>query len=89
MCASGPTFVKVPDHRVIMSNSNDQHRFQVIVGNIGTVVSSNNLLAAITVYWQYVQLALAPTGRASGEEVVFIYDGEIVGDYHLLGTNES
>lgn len=52
-------------------------RFQVIVGNIGTVHSSNNWGMACKDYGDYKKQSKDGYGRAAGEPVTMMKDGEI------------
>lgn len=56
-------------------------KFQVVVGNIGTVYDGNNFMQAQSKYSSYVKLAKAPHGRASGENVTFFHNDEIRAEY--------
>jgi hypothetical protein len=52
-------------------------RFDVIVGNIGTVYSGKSFRIAKSKYLAYVEASDSPVGRASGECVTVLRDGEI------------
>jgi argonaute-like protein implicated in RNA metabolism and viral defense len=54
--------------------------YQIIVGNIGTVLDTNDHRLAVVTFHDYVRQANAGYGRASGESVVFMRDGEIVSE---------
>jgi len=56
-------------------------KFEVIVGNIGTVYSGNNFMQAQTRYSSYVKDSRANRGRAAGEAVTLIHNGEIRCEY--------
>ena len=51
--------------------------YQVIVGNIGTVYDGPNPIEANKVYGTYKSLSQCDVGRASGESVTVLRDGEI------------
>ena len=51
-------------------------KFQVIVGNIGTVYDGNNFLQAHSKFTSYVKLSKKDVGRASGETVTLMHDNE-------------
>ena len=51
--------------------------FQVIVGNIGTVYDGNNYMKALAKFATYVDHSKSNYGRAAGESVTLIYNGEI------------
>ena len=54
------------------------HKYEVVVSNIGTVASDiDNPVAAKTEYGYWVKASKSPHGRASGESVTLIKDGEI------------
>jgi hypothetical protein len=61
-------------------------RFQVIVGNIGTVYDGNSYSKATEDYLEYLDQSARQYGRAAGEDVTLMADGEIihehVGDRH-------
>ena len=50
---------------------------EVIVGNIGTVYSGNSLFEAMRAYKHYRELSEFGTGRAGGESVVRLSDGQV------------
>lgn len=50
--------------------------YEVIVGNIGTVTRTENEYEALQVFTEYVEQSNHPFGRASGEEVTLMKDGE-------------
>jgi hypothetical protein len=52
--------------------------YEVIVGNIGTVYSGSNYEEAEEEYKDYLDASQSPYGKASGEEVTFLKDNEIV-----------
>lgn len=61
--------------------------YQVIVGNIGTVYSGNTEQTACDIFDEYVKMSQAPYGRASGESVTLMMDGEVaLGHTPVLGT---
>ena len=51
-------------------------RYQVIVGNIGIVHDGDDLVEATTIFHDYCFLSTDGNGRASGEEVHLMEDGE-------------
>jgi hypothetical protein len=61
--------------------------YQVIVGNIGTVYSGTNLRDARFHARSYVDQSKSNRGRAAGESVTVLKDGEIIEEY--LGTEAS
>ncbi len=61
-----------------MSN---KHTYEVIVGNIGTAHRGTNFRAANQVYRHYVKVSKGDMGRAAGEPVTLMKDGEPHFDY--------
>lgn len=51
--------------------------WQVVVGNVGTVEDTSDRARAHDIYWVYVQYSDAGVGRAAGEPVYLMCDGEI------------
>lgn len=62
-------------------------KFEVIVGNIGTVYSGNNYMQAQTKYSAYVKQSREEYGRAAGETVTLFHNGEIRSEYQ--GTRQE
>ena len=60
---------------------NDTERYSVVVGNIGEVESCNDRVTASRVYNEYVALSKRQTGRASGEDVTIMDNGEPIREY--------
>jgi len=52
------------------------HKYQVIVGNIGTVYSGDSKEAAYTHYTEYVDQSKSDYGRAAGEDVTIMCKDE-------------
>lgn len=52
-------------------------KFEVVVGNIGTVYSGNNFMVASCKYSAYVKESKSGVGRAGNESVVMFHNGEI------------
>ena len=50
-------------------------RYEVVVGNIGTIVKSDEFAAAFRVYREYVLSSIRGEGRAAGESVFFLDNG--------------
>jgi hypothetical protein len=55
--------------------------FQVVVGNIGTVYSGNQLRVALETYRDYRKLSKEERGRAGGEPVTLFHNNEIMREY--------
>jgi hypothetical protein len=56
--------------------------FEVIVGNIGSVHEGGNERKARKHYDAYVLLSILGYGRASGERVTLLKDGEIISEHY-------
>ena len=56
-------------------------KYQVVVGNIGTVTSTSNGLDANRVFNEYVARSKSGYGRASGESVVLMRGDEILKEH--------
>jgi len=61
-------------------------RYQVVVGNIGTVTDTNNPVDARRDYGEYKRQSESGYGRAGGETVTLFKDGEI--DLEHIGSND-
>ena len=55
--------------------------YQVIVGNIGTVYDGSNQTKANGIYDEYVQMSKDNYGRAGGESVTLMEDGEPIAEH--------
>lgn len=62
-------------------------RYQVVVSNIGTVYDGQNLQDARFNARQYVDQSKRASGRAAGESVTILTDGEIIEEY--IGTRAA
>lgn len=56
-------------------------KYEVIVGNIGTVYSGGSKPVASKTFKEYVKQSLSRTGRAGGEAVTLMHDGEPVSEH--------
>ena len=65
------------------------NKFQVVVGNIGTVYDGNNYMQAQARYAAYVKASKSPHGRAAGEPVTLMHNGDIRCEYAGTITNEA
>ena len=65
----------------------ETHKWEVIVGNVGTVYDNKNGFKARQTYYEYVRQSKAAHGRASGEPVCLTRDGEPHLEHE--GTNEQ
>lgn len=54
---------------------------QIIVGNIGTVYEGGSAEDAGRTYSSYVDMSRTNKGRAAGEDVTWMVDGEIHSDH--------
>ena len=52
--------------------------YQVVVGNIGTTLTTSNKREAIVEFGYYAVAVLEPFGRCSGEDVTLLEDGEVI-----------
>jgi hypothetical protein len=64
---------------------NPKTQYEVVVGNIGTVYSGGSFAAAKKASATYVAQSKTGKGRAGGEDVTILADGEIVREF--LGSN--
>lgn len=60
---------------------NPHDGYEVIVGNIGTVYSGNIIAEATRKYTTYVQQSRSGRGRAGGESVILMKDGEPIKEH--------
>lgn len=56
--------------------------YEVVVGNVGTVYSGPDAQDALSTFNVYVEQSKADQGRAGGEDVTLMRDGEPVREYH-------
>jgi len=56
-------------------------KYEVIVGNIGTVYDGNNPVEANTAYGEYKRQSATNYGRAAGESVAMFKDNDIAFEY--------
>jgi hypothetical protein len=59
----------------------EMSKFQVIVGNIGTVYDGNNYMQAMAAYSVYIRQSRNNYGRAAGEDVAVMHNGEPTHEY--------
>ncbi len=59
------------------------HKYEVIVGNIGTVYAGKSKDEAETKFDTYMVLSQSGCGRVSGEPVTMLKDGEIYQEYEV------
>jgi hypothetical protein len=59
-------------------------KYQVIVGNVGTVIDTNNKKEADKTYKQYMHDSDDNIGRVGGEIVTLMEDDEIVREFNPL-----
>ncbi len=53
-------------------------QYQVVVGNIGTTLTTPNKKEAIEEFGHYAVAVLKPFGRCAGEDVTLFEDDEII-----------
>ena len=58
--------------------------FQVIVGNIGMVLETNQRSAAVECFHDYVFESTGQHGRAAGEDVTLLEDEHIIAEHLAL-----
>ena len=63
-------------------------KYQVIVGNLGTVLDTNNGAEAQREYGQWRRKSKANEGRTGGESVFLMRDGEIWREYSVENQDE-
>jgi hypothetical protein len=63
-------------------------KYTVIVGNIGTVYSGNNPIEAKREFGEMKRASQAPFGRASGEPVCLMCEGEILKGFYYAPDTE-
>jgi hypothetical protein len=63
--------------------------WEVIVGNIGTVYSGGSALEAKRKFTTYVKQSKSGVGRAGGEDVTLMRDGEPVREHYGIQTNPA
>jgi hypothetical protein len=63
--------------------------YEVIVGNIGTVVETNNPIVARAAYGEYKRQSQSGYGRAANEPVVVLKDGEVDIEYNPPYSEED
>ena len=56
-------------------------RYQIIVGNVGTVLDTNNQEEAHKTYNEYCEISKSGVGRAGREQVSLFEDGEPIQEY--------
>ena len=56
-------------------------KYQVVVGNIGTIYDGNNYVTAMSNYSKYVDASKNNYGRAAGENVILMRDNEPMVEY--------
>ena len=61
----------------------NEPRYEVLVGNVGCVLRTDDLEVANRLYKGYVEISKHGTGRAGGEEVAILdrLDNEVIRSY--------
>lgn len=59
-------------------------KYEITVGNIGTVYVGFNKITALDTFQEYVSRSKTNVGRAGGESVTMLKNGEIAKEY--VGT---
>jgi hypothetical protein len=66
------------DAEIIAGNAvHEKSKYEVVVGNIGTVYSGNNGSEADSIYDTYVKQSLSKSGRAGNETVTMFFEDAI------------
>ena len=65
----------------------EEMKYSVIVGNIGTVCETDSLETAHSVFNEYTEQSQSDYGRAAGEDVSLLEDGEPIEE--LIGSLSS
>jgi hypothetical protein len=89
-----PEHVRIVEERIREQSGGVQENprgyvYEVIVGNIGTVYSGASKAEAEKTYRTYVQQSKAGYGRASGEDVTLMVDGEIAREHYGAQYEEN
>ena len=63
--------------------------YSVVVGNIGTVIETDNLETARSKYQDYVAISKEKIGKASGEPVYLLQNGEPLETYEPEGEQQQ
>lgn len=64
-------------------------KYDVVVGNIGYVVTDGSKREALAAYNEYIWQSKLSLGRASGEDVTILKNGEIFKQYMGSGLNQE
>ncbi len=56
-------------------------KYQVVVGNVGLVLDTDNMQTAARTFQEYVWKSLESEGRCSGEPVTLMRNGEPVQEF--------
>lgn len=68
--------------------SENNPRYEIIVGNIGSVLQTNQLRDALMTYSNYKQQSISKYGRAGNEQVTLLDQGEPLYE-HFPDTNDE
>jgi hypothetical protein len=55
-------------------------QYEVVVGNVGVVHRGEDRVSAVRAFHQYAVARTEPGGRATGEPVTLMCDGEIIAE---------
>lgn len=78
---------KASGRKSVKNGRGTGHRYEVIVGNIGTVYDGASMSAASETYRDYVMMSKSERGRAGGESVTMLKDGDIAREH--AGSSED
>lgn len=84
----GCTSLHVLFYGIGRNGGNDGMLFEVIVGNIGLVYSGNSQHTAVARFDNYVANSKADVGRAAGESVYLMQDGQPINEHQGPADDE-
>lgn len=67
----------------------DAHQWSVVIGNVGTVITTTLESAARNTYDEYVTISMNGSGRAAHEEVTLLRDGDIISNHQPLPHSDD
>jgi hypothetical protein len=82
---ASPPFKEIPGHTTTTRGS----RYEVVVGNVGTITETTDFAHAITTYRKYLVMSIGGYGRVSNEQVTLLIDGEPELEYHPPGDDDA
>jgi len=67
----------------------EQDIYEVVVGNIGSVISTGDVVKARKTFSEYIGISKSQSGRGSRESVTLLKNGEPVSEYHPLSEDRE